>query len=376
MIYLDNAATTITKPIEVIDAISQSLTDHLGNPSRGTYLAAQEAFKKVEDARAAVKNLFNAEHYECAFSMNATESLNMAIKGLLPANAHVITTSWEHNAVLRPLYQLADKEVRFDVIPSQPVTGTLCYDALEQLLQSDTKAVICNVVSNVTGNVIDLNRIKAFCKAHDLMLIIDCSQAAGVIPIDLSDDIVTAACFTGHKSLFGPMGVGGMCIRRDAVIDPLITGGDGIQSFNHEAPKDLPERIEAGTLNVPNIIGLAAGIRYVMEHPEQSEREYRLTHWLRSKLLAMKNVEVYGDGTSHSIVSFNIKDTDSAITAMLLDENEGIMTRSGYHCAPLMHEALGTSKRGTVRLALSMMTTEEEIMKTCQAIQNLAAEAE
>ena len=374
MIYLDNAATTIVKPQVVVDAIEQSLTGYFGNPSRGVYAPSQRSFKKIENARNSVKKLFNAQNYECAFSMNATESLNLAIKGLIPSNCHVITTSWEHNAVLRPLYQLSCRGVYFDVVPSHPITGSLYYSKMEELLKPNTKAVICNIVSNVTGNIIDLDYIKKFCRKHHLMLIIDCSQAAGIIPIDLSDNTVTAACFTGHKGLFGPMGVGGMCIQKDVVIDPLITGGDGVKSFDHEAPKNLPERIEAGTLNVPNIIGLDAGIHYVIEHKDFTVREENLTHQLRKKLKELDHVQVYGDGTSHSIVSFNIESVDSSMIAMLLNENADIMTRSGYHCAPLMHEALGTAQQGTVRLALSMMTTEEEILTTYQTIKELASE--
>lgn len=376
MIYLDNAATTIEKPASVIQAIHRSLTSHLGNPSRGTYIAAQQSMQQVEDARETVKQFFNAPHYECAFSMNATESLNIAIKGLVPPHSHVLTTSWEHNAVLRPLYQLAHQGVTFDVIPSQKVVGALCYDEMASLLKENTKVMICNIVSNVTGNVMDLPRIKDFCQQHHLTLILDCSQAAGVIPVDLSDDVVAAACFTGHKSLLGPMGVGGMCIRHDISIEPLITGGDGIQSFSHEAPKTLPERIEAGTLNVPNIIGLAAGIDYVNQHLELRQQEEQWTRAIREHLLAMDHIEVYGDGTSHSIVAFNIKGVDSAITSMLLDERAQIMTRSGYHCAPLMHQFLGTGKQGAVRLSLSMMTKKSEIERTCQVIQQLSMEAE
>lgn len=370
MIYLDNAATTIQKPETVGAAMQEAL--QLGNPGRGAYASSYEGFKLVEQARDVIKTFFKATDYECCFSLNATESLNMAIKGLLPNDAHVITTSWEHNSVLRPLYQLEKQGLTMDVVSSEPMTGKLNYYEFASYVRPNTRAVICNLMSNVTGNVIDLDFIKSFCKEHQLLLIVDASQAAGTIEIDLSDGIITALCFTGHKSLLGPMGIGGLCLKKDAVIEPLITGGDGLQSFSHEAPSELPMRLEAGTLNLPAIAGLKAGVEWLIEHPPLRQRESNLTHNLRQELKCIPNVMVYGEEQTPSIVSFNLDGIDSAIVSTLLDENYHIATRSGYHCAPLMHQNLGTATQGTVRLALSVMTKDCEIEQTLSAIRSLA----
>lgn len=233
MYYFDNAATTAQKPDCVAKAVYQVLSSGtVGNPSRGAHGYALKAYGLVLQAKDDVKALFRCgPEYDVAFTHNSTAALNMVLKGLIRPGDGVLTTSWEHNAVLRPLYQLEKEGVSLAFIGSDQPSGALQYDTMEALLTPQTKWFVCNHASNVTGNVLDLPRIKAFCRRHHLGLIVDVSQTAGAIDVDLSDGIVTAACFTGHKSLYGPGGTGGIVIRRDAVVTPYITGGDGVHSF-------------------------------------------------------------------------------------------------------------------------------------------------
>ena len=267
MYYFDNAATTAQKPEAVARAVYNVLSSGtVGNPSRGAHGYALKAYGIVLQAKDDVKALFHCgPEYDVAFTHNSTAALNMVLKGLIHPGDGVLTTSWEHNAVLRPLYQLEAQGVSLAFIASDSPGGALQYDTLEERLTPRTKWFVCNHASNVTGNVLDLPRIKAFCQRHHLGLIVDVSQTAGAIDVDLSDGIVTAACFTGHKSLYGPGGTGGIVIRRDALVTPYITGGDGVHSFEREQPSAVPGVFEAGTANVAGIAGLDAGIKQLLD---------------------------------------------------------------------------------------------------------------
>lgn len=370
-IYLDNAATTAQKPKVVAEAMAEILTGEYGNPSRGAHGYSLAGFRVAEKARNQVKALFNADqHYEVAFTNNATVSLNEVLKGLIQPGDHVLTTSWEHNSVLRPLYQLEAQGARFDVISSEAVTGRLNYQEFAEKVRSETKAVVCNHASNVTGNLLDLEWVKDFCTERGLYLIIDASQTAGVVPIDLSDGKISALCFTGHKSLYGPQGTGGVCLRKDLPLEPVLTGGDGMQSFSKVQPKELPTLLEAGTMNIPGVAGLTASLQWLKDR-EPSEK---LGAYFYQELQTIEGLTIYGDftGPRVDVFSLNIKDAESAIVSDLLWEEYQIATRPGYHCAPLMHEALGTADRGTVRLSFSSFTTKAEVDKTLVAIKNLA----
>ena len=370
-IYLDNAATTAQKPAVVAEAVTQILTGEYGNPSRGAHGYSLAGFRVAEKARNQVKDLFNADQrYEVAFTNNATVSLNEVLKGLIHAGDHVLTTSWEHNSVLRPLYQLEEQGASFDVVSSEAVTGRLNYQEFAEKVRPETKAVVCNHASNVTGNLLDLEWVKNFCVEQELYLIIDASQTAGVIPIDLSDGKIAALCFTGHKSLYGPQGTGGVCLLKDLPVEPVITGGDGMQSFSKVQPKNLPTLLEAGTLNIPGIAGLSASIQWLME----KEPAEKLGTYFYQELQKIAGVTIYGDFTNPrvDVFSINIKDAESAIVSDVLWEEYQVATRPGYHCAPLMHEALGTADRGTVRLSFSSFTTKAEVDTVLAALQNLA----
>ncbi|MBU5363309.1 aminotransferase class V-fold PLP-dependent enzyme [Enterococcus raffinosus] len=370
-IYLDNAATTAQKPAVVAEAMTMILSGEYGNPSRGAHGYSLAGYRVAENARNQLKELFKADkRYEVAFTNNATVALNEVLKGLIQTGDHVITTAWEHNSVLRPLYQLEAAGASFDVVSSEALTGRLNYQEFAKKLRPETKAVICNHASNVTGNLLELEWVKAFCAKHKLYLIIDVSQTAGVVPIDLSDGKIAAVCFTGHKSLYGPQGTGGVCLLKDLTLEPVITGGDGMQSFSKVQPKELPTLLEAGTLNIPGLAGLAASVQWVKEKEEKAA----LGDYFYQELKKIAGLTIYGDfsGPRVDVFSINIKDAESAIVSDLLWEEFQIATRPGYHCAPLMHEALGTADRGTVRLSFSSFTTKAEVDTVLAALQNLA----
>lgn len=370
-IYMDNAATTAQKPADVAEAMTKILQGEYGNPSRGAHGYSLAGFRVAEEAREQVKKLFQADQrYEVAFTNNATVALNEVLKGLIQAGDHVITTDWEHNSVLRPLYQLEKQGASFDIVSSEAVTGRLNYAKFVEYLRPETKAVICNHASNVTGNLLDLEWVKDFCEKHQLYLIIDASQTAGVVPIDLSDGKISAVCFTGHKSLYGPQGTGGVCLRKNLPIEPVLTGGDGMQSFSKVQPKELPTLLEAGTLNIPGLAGLTASIQWL----QAKEARPELGEYFYQGLEEIAGLTIYGDFTGErvDVFSLNIKDAESAIVSDLLWEEFSIATRPGYHCAPLMHNALGTADRGTVRISFSNFTTKAEVDEVLAALRNLA----
>lgn len=370
-IYLDNAATTAQKPTAVAEAVMEILQGEYGNPSRGAHGYSLAGFRVAEAARNKIKDLFKADQrYEVAFTNNATVALNEVLKGLIHPGDHVLTTDWEHNSVLRPLYQLEAQGASFDVVTSEAGTGRLNYEQFAEKVRPETKVVICNHASNVTGNRLELERVKSFCAKHQLYLIIDASQTAGVVPIDLTDGKIAAVCFTGHKSLYGPQGTGGVCLLKELPIEPVITGGDGMQSFSKVQPKELPTLLEAGTLNIPGLAGLDAGIQWLQEQ----KKEMKLGAYFYQELQKIAGVTIYGDFTNPrvDVFSINIKDAESAVVSDLLWEEYQIATRPGYHCAPLMHEALGTADRGTIRLSLSSFTTKAELDQVLAALKNLA----
>lgn len=371
--YFDNAATTLQKPPVVAKKVAEILSaDAYGNPSRGAHGYSLNAYQVVDEARENLKKLFHAnQNYEVAFTNNATVALNEVLKGLLQAGDHVITTSWEHNSVLRPLYQLETDGVMLDFVSSSPVTGELNIAEFPEKITTKTKAIVINHASNVTGNLVDLAAIKKICREYHLFLVVDASQTAGVVPIDLSDEGIDALCFTGHKSLYGPQGTGGVCLKKNLPLEPVLTGGDGMQSFSKTQPKRLPTLLEAGTVNVPGIAGLGASVAWLLENPYQSND---LGELFVTELQKMPEVTLYGDFTKPrvDVFSLNIKDAESAIVSDLLWSEFEIATRPGYHCAPLMHEALGTADRGTVRFSFSRFTTKAEVVLAIEALKDLA----
>ena len=378
MYYFDNAATTVQKPQTVADAVYDVLSSGLyGNPSRGAHGYSLRAYELVLDAKEQVKGLFHAgPDYDVAFTHNSTTALNLVLKGLLRPGDHVLTTMWEHNAVLRPLYQLEKEGVAIDFIGSDAHTGQLRYEEMGQKIRPETKLLVCNHASNVTGNVLDLSCIASFCQNHGLFLVVDASQSAGVVPIDMSDGTVTAVCFTGHKSLYGPGGTGGVCIRRDAPVRPVLTGGDGVHAFDHDQPGGIPAILEAGTSNVAGIAGLRAGVAYIRDHWQQlRQKQADLNARFLQGLRSIPGLVIYGDFSRPRVPVFavNFPGAESAVVSDILWETYGIATRPGFHCAPLLHESLGTKQQGAVRFSLSSFTTEEDLEAALVALKKISA---
>ena len=365
MIYLDNAATTIQKPPCVIKAVTQALTS-LGNASRGAHEGALNANRLLYRTRRKLAALFGCPKSEqVVFTANATEALNIAVSGTLRAGDHAITTALEHNSVLRPLYRLnRERGVELSIVPADS-RGCVNYRDFEKLIQSNTRAIVCTHGSNLTGNLLDIDRIGEIARAHGLLFIVDASQTAGAAPIDMAASGISLLCFTGHKSMMGPQGTGGLCVNGDIDVKPFKVGGTGVQSFLEEQPPEYPTRLEAGTLNGHGIAGLSAAVDFIDATGIDAIRahELGLARRFYEGVAAIPGVRVYGDFSTWDrcpIVSLNIGNVDSALVCDALAQDCGIATRAGAHCAPLMHRALGTQGQGAVRFSFGYFNTVEE----------------
>lgn len=378
MIYMDNAATTMQKPQQVIDAVAAAMCS-MGNAGRGAHAASLGAARTIYDAREKLACFFHAENpKQIAFTMNSTESLNIALKGVLNPGDHVITTMLEHNSVLRPLYELQEKGTELTILKSNP-QGTLDYEDFEKAIKENTKAIVCTHGSNLTGNLVDVKRVGEIAKKHGVLFIVDASQTAGVFPIDVQEMGIDILCFTGHKGLLGPQGTGGIYVREGLTVRPLLCGGSGVQTYNKKHPSEMPTALEAGTLNGHGIAGLDAAVEYLMETGIDTirEREQDLMWRFYEGVKDIPGVKVYGDFSTRercAIVTLNIGDYDSSEVSDELLMEYDISTRSGGHCAPLMHEALGTVEQGAVRFSFSHYNTEEEVDTAIRAIRELAEE--
>ncbi len=377
MIYLDNAATTYHKPQQVIDAVVSAMQG-MGNSSRGSHSGALKAARTVYDARCKAAALFGCDDpSRVVFTANSTEALNIAISGLFAAGDHIISTDLEHNSVLRPLYRLqAEQGVSLDFVRADK-QGCVDYADFERLIRPETKAIVCNHASNLTGNMLDLARIGAVCKAHGLLLIVDASQTAGCVPIDMKSMGISVLCFTGHKGLYGPQGTGGMCIAEGVEIRPFKVGGSGVQSFSKTQPVQYPTRLEAGTLNGHGIAGLSAAFDFIAETGVETihAKEIALMRRFYEGVKDVDGVTVYGDFSTDAraaIVALNIKDYESGEVSDELSETYGIATRPGAHCAPRMHEALGTVEQGAVRFSFSYFNRSDEVDAAVAAVKEIA----
>ena len=378
MIYLDNAATTMHKPQVVIDAVVQAMNS-LGNAGRGANEASLSAARIIYDTRDRLAQLFHAESAKrIAFTCNSTESLNIAIKGSLNPGDHVITTTLEHNSVLRPLYEMQSQGVELTVIESDK-RGCICYDDFEKAIRPETRVIVCTNGSNLTGNRLDIERVGKIAADHGIRFIVDASQTAGVFEIDVQKMHIDILCFTGHKGLLGPQGTGGIYVREGIELRPLKSGGSGVDTYNTHHPAEMPTALEAGTLNGHGIAGLGAGVKYIMdtgmEHIRETEQHYMWKFYNGVK--DIPGVKIYGDFETEDrcpIVTLNIADYDSSEVSDELLMTYGISTRPGAHCAPIMHKALGTVDQGAVRFSFSHFNTEEEIDAAIAAIRELAEE--
>lgn len=378
MIYLDNAATTLHKPPQVAKAVADALQS-MGNSARGTHAGSMAASHTVYDTRVKLAKLFGCPRADrVAFTANVTEALNIAVNGLIGRGDHVITTDCEHNSVLRPLYRLADEQgVEVSFVPADR-QGNLDYDAFEALMQPHTRAIVCTHASNLTGNLTDLARVSAVAKAHDVLLIVDAAQTAGAYPIDMTALGIDVLCFTGHKGLMGPQGTGGLCVREGLTLRHWKVGGSGVQSYSRTHPTQMPTCLEAGTLNGHGIAGLSAALDFIAEVGVDAihDRETALMRRFYEGVKEVPGITVYGDFSRQrmAIVTLNIGDYESGAVSDALSEEYSIATRPGAHCAPRMHQALGTVQQGAVRFSFSWFNTEQEIDAAIRAIRELAAE--
>lgn len=377
-IYMDNAATTMQKPDCVIEAVVSAMK-HMGNSGRGAYEASLDTSRIIFDTRERLSDLFHLGHpKQAVFTSNSTEALNTAIYGLLGPGDHVISTVMEHNSVLRPLYCLERQGAELSFVPCDK-DGRLRTDLLASFLKPNTKALVCTHASNLTGNANDLNLLGRFCKEHGLLFVVDASQTAGVLPIDMQSMNIDVLCFTGHKGLYGPQGTGGLCVREGVTVRPLKSGGSGIQTYSKEHPSEMPTALEAGTINGHGIAGLHAALGFINETGVDviHQKEIALMRRFYDGIREIPGIKIYGDFSTDdraAVVALNLSDYDSSEVSDELSFIYGIATRPGAHCAPLMHESFGTVDQGMVRFSFSWFNTTEEIDRAVEALRTMAAE--
>ena len=375
MIYFDNAATTLHKPPEVIEAVVHAMTTS-GNASRGTHTGSLAASRAVYETRKKIADFFHCSRADhVIFTSNSTEALNIAICGTLGKGDHIISTDLEHNSVLRPLYHLEEQGASLTFLSANK-KGCIDYDDFKRSIKPNTKAIVCTHASNLTGNVLDIERIGHIAKAHNLLFIVDASQSAGCIEINMENMNIDILCFTGHKGLLGPQGTGGLCIHEGVEIRPFKRGGSGIHSYKKGQPQAYPARLEAGTLNSHGIAGLCAAINYIntITIPVIAKKEQELLWHFYKGICNIPEIHIYGDFDTKeraAILSLNIEGYDSGTVSDLLSQEYDIATRPGAHCAPRMHQALGTTETGAVRFSFSSFNTMEEVETAIQALKEL-----
>ena len=376
MIYLDNAATTMHKPQAVIDAVCRAMSS-FGGPGRGSHQAALDASMAVFGARRAVSDLLDAcGPGSVSFALNATMALNIAIEGLLPEGGIAVTTAASHNSVLRPLNRARDErgcQVRVAAI--QP-DGSLDWESYERAIAGASLVAVTHA-SNVTGDVYDIERMAAAAHRAGALFILDAAQTAGAWAFSASAIGADVVCFTGHKSLYGPQGTGGLCVRPGIDITPLVEGGSGVHSFDERHPRFMPEALEAGTANAHGLAGLAAGCRWLGEcgvADVQAHIEGLVARFLDG-VADIRGVRVLGGGSGRrcGIVAVNVGDADSGEIADRLSQGWGVCVRSGAHCAPLMHTALGTQQQGVVRFSFGAMNSPQDCDAALSALRDIAS---
>ena len=387
MIYLDSAATSFYRPPCVAQAVAEAISS-MGNCSRGAYKEALTGARVIYETRALLAEMFHGDGPEqVAFTANSTESLNIAIKGLIRPGDRVVTTVLEHNSVLRPLYEMEKLGAELVIVGCEKAEenadeeeknrvkrlGKLDYRALQAAITPGTRAVVMTHASNLTGNCTNLVKIGEWCKKAGALFIVDTSQTAGHFPVNMQESHIDVLCFTGHKGLMGPQGTGGLCVRKGLGIKPLLSGGSGILTFEKKHPSVMPTALEAGTLNGHGIAGLRAALLYIKEEGIDTirNREHKLMKLFYEQVKEIPDIRIYGDFSQKgraAIVSLNLGEEDSGEISDYLSAEYEIDTRSGGHCAPLMHGALGTVDQGAVRFSFSHFNTEEQVECAVQAL--------
>lgn len=378
LIYLDNAATTFPKPPSVLAEMTETYCRMGVSPGRGGYDLATDAEALVQRTREKVAGFFGAvDPNRVIFAANATDALNLAIQGVLAPGCHVVATRLEHNSVLRPLHHLREKGwIDYDLIPFDG-RGFVNPDDIAGAIRPHTRLVIVCHASNVLGTVQPIPEIGRICAERSVPLVIDAAQSAGVVPIDMSGWRVAGVAFTGHKSLLGPCGIGGLVLDPGLEIASTRFGGTGVDSKSLVHTQTFPHRLEAGTLNLLGIIGLSAGVDYILKEGIEAihGREMFLLKKLYEGLSQLDRVEIYGPGdrSSHvALMTVNVKGIAPEDVGMILDGDFNIAVRAGLHCAPLLHEGLGTYPQGAVRFSLGPFNTAEDIDRTLEAMTVIA----
>ena len=360
LIYLDNAATTFPKPPAVIRSVSNALKYAAGNPGRGTHQLANVASEIIYDARETAAEIFGANASNVVFTLIATHALNFAIKGLATAGCHILYDNYVHNAVYRPLMALADRGYSIEMYNASGTAEETLHD-IKSRIKKNTTVLIATHQSNICSKILPVFQIGKLCSMYGISFIVDASQSAGHLPIDVEEMNITALCMPGHKGLFGPMGTGMLISRIGTEYKTIIEGGTGSNSLEYNMPSELPERLEAGTPGAVSIAGLLAGMRYVREYGIDSVHEYecKLSEHFNSIIVNNDNIELCGD-SGGSVVSFNVKNKTPAEIGSYLS-SKGICTRTGYHCAPIAHKTIGTYTNGSVRISFSPMNRMKDV---------------
>lgn len=377
--YFDNSATSNPKPKAVLEKVQEALISFNGNPGRSGYKKAVEIDRAIYNVRVKTAEFFNIKDpLKIAFTSNASESLNFAVKGAGLSDCHIISSVLEHNSVLRPLHYLRDeKNVSLSFVSPHKDSEDFLKE-IKSLINEKTKAVVLNHISNVTGYIADIEAVGKLCREKNLLFIVDASQSAGFLKIDVEKFNIDILCFTGHKSLFGIQGTGGIYVREGISLNPLLEGGTGSFSKLPRQPKRMPELLECGTLNTPGILSLGAGIDFINSVGLENikNHEYALTKRFIDKISEIENITIYGykDIFRGAVVSLNIKNISSSDLSAVLDEEFNICTRSGFHCAPLAHKFYDTYETGMVRFSFGYFNTAEEIDYAAEALKEICSE--
>lgn len=379
MVYFDNAATSYPKPKIVYDTIMEVMIDYGANPGRSGHKKALKASRGIFDTRTQISKLFNIKNpMDVIFTFNCTESLNMAIKGALKPGDHVITTSMEHNSVLRPITFLGKLGITNTIVQGDS-KGRINPKHIEESIRPETKMIVTTHISNLTGNIMDIETIGKIGKKHGIIYLVDGAQSAGVYDIDVEKMNIDLLAFPGHKGLLGPQGTGGLYIRDGIELAEIFQGGTGSISHSLDQPDVVPDKFESGTPNAPGIIGLGAGIKYIFEEGIENIRnkEESLTKHFIEEASKIDGIKLYGclePGYHAPVVALNIGDADSSEVSYILDEEYDIAVRPGLHCAPLAHKTIGTFEQGVVRFSFGYENTHEEIEFAIKALREIAKE--
>lgn len=376
IIYFDNAASSWPKPRSVSEKVAECIQEYGANPGRGGHQLSMRASKVIYKTRVKLAQLFGIKNpNDIFFTMNATMALNMAIKGILKSGDHVITTTLEHNSVRRPL-EYMKKVHGVEITYIKPENDGFVIDEFKKAIKQNTRLIAVSHASNLTGMIAPIKEIGLMAKEYQIPFLVDGSQSAGILPINVEEMNISLLGFPGHKGLYGPQGTGGLYVHPDLQLEPLLHGGTGSHSELIEQPETRPDRYESGTLNTPGIAGLLAGVEFVLDTgvEEIRKKEWELTQYTLQKFEDLQGIEVYGPPREIervAVIAFNMLGMDASEVAYILDQEYGIAVRSGFHCTPLGHETAGTSEIGAIRISYGYYNTREQVDQLIMALRDI-----